>query len=179
MSNWIDHVKKYQSENNVTYKEALIEASKTYQKGGSLKSEMIKRFIYKKGFDGSKVNNPSDFIQKSKQKSKYTKQTEKRIGELELIVDDLKNLIESRNEKRSVFASKFSKEVMQKYDKQTEGTKKTLKEHEKKLEELKKQISNTNNKPIESQTSNTSNKPKSTSQKRRDRRKKLRSNIQA
>lgn len=39
MSNWINHVKKYAKEHNITYKNALKEAKKTY-KGGTIKPDI-------------------------------------------------------------------------------------------------------------------------------------------
>ena len=63
MSDWINHVKKYQTAHNVTYKEALQQASKTYS-GGSLKSNYIRNIIYKKNFDVNKMRQPSNHILK-------------------------------------------------------------------------------------------------------------------
>lgn len=60
MSEWIEHVKKYQQQHGTTYKEALQGAKATYKKsGGSVKSAFIRHIIHKDNFDVKKMTNPS------------------------------------------------------------------------------------------------------------------------
>lgn len=45
MSTWIQHVKDYQNKNNCSYKQALSNASATYQKGGSISNGTLNELI--------------------------------------------------------------------------------------------------------------------------------------
>lgn len=83
MNSWIQHVKQVQNEYGVSYKDALKLASKTYN-GGSIASEKIKNFIYKKGFNANKMRNPSKYITTGKylNKTKKPKKNYKSYEEL-------------------------------------------------------------------------------------------------
>lgn len=59
MSQWIDHVKQYQQQHGVTYKEALQQAKVTYG-GGAEKINYIKNLIYSDNFDPSKIKSKKD-----------------------------------------------------------------------------------------------------------------------
>ena len=81
MNSWIQHVKQVQRENGISYKDALKLASQSY--GGSIASEKVRRFIYKKGFDPAKLKNPSKFISDGKyKKTKKPKKNYKTYEEL-------------------------------------------------------------------------------------------------
>lgn len=70
MSNWINHVKNYAEENNISYKEALTEAKTSYQqlKGGSARSDIVARILVNnpKKFNPNKIKNPSKYIKNDK-----------------------------------------------------------------------------------------------------------------
>ena len=70
MNNWIKFVKEYQQQHNISYKQALKEAKEHYQNGGSVQSQAVSRFIYKKGFNPNKVKNASNFIKNAEYKRK-------------------------------------------------------------------------------------------------------------
>ena len=73
MSDWINHVKRYASDNNVSYREALKLSRDSYHemKGGSVKSGYIRRLIAEKPekFDVSKIKKPSkNLVERFKKK---------------------------------------------------------------------------------------------------------------
>ena len=81
MSDWINHVKRVQREEGISYKEALKIAKHSY-KGGSIESQKIRNFIYKKGFnpDRFKSNIKSDFIKKKMYLAKTHHHKDDKIG---------------------------------------------------------------------------------------------------
>jgi len=73
-SEWINHVKQYAQEHNLSYKEALSQASQTYHKqGGSVKSDFIRNIIYTDKFNPKKMkrNNKSKFIMKKEKRQDF------------------------------------------------------------------------------------------------------------
>lgn len=74
MNSWVQHVKQVQSENGISYKDALTLAKQTYQ-GGALRSKKgnYVRFLYhKNNFDPSliKITPSKNIIKKQKQKKR-------------------------------------------------------------------------------------------------------------
>ena len=67
-SPWINHVKQFSKEHNMTYKESLQhpECRESYHNGGSIKSNFISKMIATKQFDINKIKNPSQHL-----KTKY------------------------------------------------------------------------------------------------------------
>ena len=60
---WIEHVKSYAIEHNISYREALSQAKETYVKsGGSRKSNIVRVLIATNRFNINKVNNPSKHL---------------------------------------------------------------------------------------------------------------------
>ena len=60
---WILHVKAYQKLHNCTYKEALTRSKASYQNGGSIKSNYIRRLLAEQTFEIDKIKNPSTHLQ--------------------------------------------------------------------------------------------------------------------
>jgi len=89
MSNWISHVKNYQSENGISYKDALKQASKTYIKGGSVSSGYVHKMIAMNTFDLNKVKNPSHYLQ-----TKYKKEKVKKVKKVKKETnEDVENML--------------------------------------------------------------------------------------
>ena len=64
MSNtWILHVKDYATKHNVSFKDALRNASLSYkQKGGSVSSSFVSKLIATDKFDMDKIKKPSEYL---------------------------------------------------------------------------------------------------------------------
>lgn len=77
VSEWIKLVKQIQGQQGISYKEALVEASKKYQSGGSSKSNYIKHIMYKDKFDVSKMKEKSDYFKKKEPVKKVEELTPK------------------------------------------------------------------------------------------------------
>ena len=79
-SPWINHVKQFSKEHNITYKESLQhpQCRESYHNGGSIKSNYIRKLIVQNKFDITKIKNPSQHLQTKykpiiPQKRKYTR----------------------------------------------------------------------------------------------------------
>jgi len=75
-SPWINHVKQFSKQHNMTYKESLQhpQCRESYHNGGSIKSNFIGKMIATKQFDINKIKNPSpNLINKYKQIDKPVK----------------------------------------------------------------------------------------------------------
>ncbi len=82
---WLEHVKQYQQNHNVSYKEAMTHAKHTYS-GGSIKSDLVRRMYYSKNFNPKRVSNPSKNI-KMAVKKHNKKEYEKLEKEFEIIIN--------------------------------------------------------------------------------------------
>jgi len=81
VNSWIQHVKKYASDNNLSYSEAMKQAKPTY--GGSQKSGYIKKLIFKDGmFNFEKIKKPSKWIDENLGNKKRIKDYEERLNKL-------------------------------------------------------------------------------------------------
>ena len=72
MANWIEHVKQYAKDHNISYREALSQSRHSYGGNGSGQaSGFIQRMIAENKFDITKMKNPSqDLIDKYGKKSR-------------------------------------------------------------------------------------------------------------
>jgi hypothetical protein len=70
-NSWIEYVKKYASEHNLSYKEALQQSKNSYS-GGSIKSNYISKLVATKNKNSNinKIRNPSNYL-----KQKYPVET--------------------------------------------------------------------------------------------------------
>jgi hypothetical protein len=103
MSSWVEHVKDYSKEHGISYKEALKEASNTYQQveGGQMKWEKVRAMIGKKRhMDVSKIKNPSDNL------ISYGKRNKEKIEEVDEEVDE--EIDEEVDEEKIVFGEEYS-----------------------------------------------------------------------
>jgi predicted RNA methylase len=79
MNNWIEFVKQYAEENELSYREAMSKAKIPYRDamtsikvGGSSKSNLIRHIIYKAHkFNPNKINNKSNYIKEGKYFDKH------------------------------------------------------------------------------------------------------------
>ena len=62
MSAWIEHVKTYAKENNMKYKDALKEASKTYTKPNTGEGKLKKTQTIKNSVEKESVNNENEVL---------------------------------------------------------------------------------------------------------------------
>lgn len=96
-NNWLEHVKQYQKEHNITYRQALSDAKETYIKGGSLESNKVRRMYYAKNFNPLKVHNASQNILSRINKDDAKKHYENKLNitknELTNIYRDIENII--------------------------------------------------------------------------------------
>ena len=62
-NNWILHVKEYASKHNVSYRNALRDASSSYkQTGGSVSSSYVSKLIATDKFSIDKIKKPSEYL---------------------------------------------------------------------------------------------------------------------
>ena len=96
-NNWLEHVKQYQKEHNITYRQALSDAKETYIKGGSLESDKVRKMYYAKNFNPLKVHNASQNILSRINKDDAKKHYENKLNitknELTNIYRDIENII--------------------------------------------------------------------------------------
>lgn len=104
--NWIDYVKQVQNEKRISYKEALSVASKTYKKGGSIKSNYIKHILYDPTkFNLNKMNGNvlSNFIKDGKYFHKHNQlynENENIINRKKTMIDNDQNIINDYKHKQ-------------------------------------------------------------------------------
>jgi hypothetical protein len=95
-NNWIEFVKQYAEEHNLSYREAMKEAKNHYQSGGSLKSNFVRHIIYKENFNPDLIkgniksknisSNPK--IKTNQNKTESKKPFRKKLQEKGIFLDD-------------------------------------------------------------------------------------------
>ena len=117
---WIEHVKTYAKEHNITYGEAISQAKETYvkkerQSGGSRNSNIVRVLEGKKKLNINKVKNPSKhLLNKYKKSTKLTRSDFKNITILKQVLTDLPKYSSFEGKDKDYTQTQYTIEQIQK-----------------------------------------------------------------